>query len=249
MKTRMQDKVVLITGAASGVGQAAAQALVEQGARVVVADIDEHNGRETAQRLGEAALFVRLNIADEYDWEQAMVVTYAHFGRLDAVVNNAGIFPMEDIEQTSLQGWRRTLSINADGTFLGCKYAIQALREKGGAIVNLASTAAVAGHPGMCAYSASKGAVAALTRNVAAHCRNQGYRIRCNTIIPGGIRTPMTAAIWSGNDDLSFADNPKSPFCEPQDVANLIVFLVSDESRYINGTEMRVDNAFLVALG
>lgn len=245
----MQRKVVVITGAAGGVGLATATTLINRGARVVIADVDEGKGREAAYSLGETALYVPLDVANAGDWQAVMEHTRRQFGAVDAVINNAAVFPVEDIEQTSLHAWRKTLSVNADGVFLGCKYAINAMKERGGAIVNIASTAAVAGHPGMCAYSASKGAVCALTRNVAAHCLKNGYRIRCNTIIPGGVRTAMTEKIWKGQDALSFEHNPSSPFCEPEDVAALAAFLVSDEAHYINGSELRVDNAFLVALG
>jgi 3(or 17)beta-hydroxysteroid dehydrogenase len=143
------------------------------------------------------------------------------------------------------------MRINADGAFLGCKTAIAEMATGGGSIVNLASTAAAAGFQGMCAYSASKGAVTALTRNVAAHCRSRGLHIRCNAVLPGGIKTPMTEAIWKDLDpaltDISV--HPAAAFCDPIDVAYMVVYLLSDESRFVNGAEMRLDNALLIAIG
>ena len=249
---RVQDKVVLLTGAASGVARESAVMLAQQGATVVLADIDEAAGQDAAREIGEQASFVRLDVCSETDWQEALSGVRARFGRLDALVNSAAICRTESIEETSLDLFRAVVRINAEGTFLGCKYAIAQMKETGGgSIVNLSSTAALAGHTGLCAYTASKGAVSALTRNVAAHCRTKGYRIRCNSIHPAGIRTAMSAPMLEGLDEhaVSFDLNPQSAVCEPQDVANLILFLVSDESRFINGAELRVDNAMLTSIG
>jgi 3(or 17)beta-hydroxysteroid dehydrogenase len=144
------------------------------------------------------------------------------------------------------------MGVNAAGAFLGCRQAIAAMKANGGgSIVNISSTAALAGHPGMCAYSASKGAVTSLTRHVAAHCRARGYRIRCNAIHPAGVRTPMTSSIFDQLDDaqIDFAQNPASGVCDPEDVANMVVYLMADESRFVNGAELRLDNGLLIAVG
>ena len=249
--TRVAGKVVVLTGGASGVGRDATALLVSEGARVVIADLNESAGRALARELGEAALFVRHDVASESSWQSLMEAAAARFGVVHALVNNAGIYMTESIEQTSLDLWRKVFAVNADGCFLGCKYAIEAMKSHGGSIVNVSSTAALAGFAGMAAYTASKGAVTAFTRNVAVHCRDQGYRIRCNSIHPAGINTPMTAAIWAGMDqkDVSFATNPRSTVCEPREISNLILFLISDESRFITGAELRIDNALLIAAG
>ena len=247
--TRLKNKVVIVTGGASGVGRDAALLLASEGARVAIADVDESGGRSAAAELGGSGLFVRHDISSETSWEELIQTVTAHFGALHGLVNNAAIFTTESIEQTSLALWRKVLAINADGCFLGCKAAIGAMKQHGGSIVNMSSTAALAGFAGMAAYTASKGAVTALTRNVAVHCRDQGYRIRCNSVHPGGINTPMTAAIWASMDAgaVSFESNPRSTTCEPREISNLILFLLSDESRFITGTEMRIDNALLIA--
>jgi 3(or 17)beta-hydroxysteroid dehydrogenase len=250
---RVQDKVVFITGAASGVGRACATLLAGEGARVVIADLDAPGGQAVAADIGEEhALFVRMDISSEDEWAGAMRSALDRFGRIDALVNCAAILPLESIEETTLAQWQRTLRVNADGAFLGCKHAIASMKGSGGgSIVNIASTAALVGHQGMCAYAASKGAVTALTRHVAAHCRAKGYRIRCNSIHPAGVRTPMTEAIFAGADPamLDFEENPASGVCDPSDVANMVLYLVSDESRFVNGAELRLDNALLISVG
>jgi 3(or 17)beta-hydroxysteroid dehydrogenase len=250
---RVQNKVVFITGGASGVGRACASLLAREGAQVVIADLDVQRGQEVAGELGpDRASFVRMDISSEDEWSTAMTGALERFGRIDALVNSAAILPMESIEDTTLAQWQRTLRVNADGAFLGCKQAIAAMKGSGGgSIVNIASTAALVGHQGMCAYAASKGAVTALTRHVAAHCRAKGYRIRCNSIHPAGVRTPMTEALFAGVDPslLDFDKNTASGVCDPSDVANMVLYLVSDESRFVNGAELRLDNALLISVG
>jgi 3(or 17)beta-hydroxysteroid dehydrogenase len=250
---RVQDKVVFITGGASGVGRACAARLATEGARIVVADLDADHGQAVADELGaERALFVAMDVSREEAWTEAMQAVLGRFGRLDALVHGAAVLALESIEDTSLAQWQRTLRINADGAFLACRHGIAAMKGSGGgSIVNIASTAALAGHPGMCADAASKGAVTALTRHVAAHCRAKGYRIRCNSILPAGVRTPMTESIFDAMDPalVDFEHNPASGICDPADVANMVLYLVSEESRFVNGAELRLDNALLIAVG
>jgi len=248
---RLRDKVVFITGAAGGVGRACAEVVLREGGCVVLADLDRVRGEAIADSLdAKRALFVALDVASESSWAEALRRSADRFGRIDALVNSAAILTMESIEDASLDSWRRTMRINADGVFLGCKEAVAAMKESGGSIVNIASTAALAGHRGMCAYTASKGAVAALTRHVAAHCRAKGYRIRCNSVHPAGIRTPMTEVLLRNMDPalIDIARNPASNICEAEDVANMVLYLVSDESRFVNGAELRLDNAMLISV-
>jgi 3(or 17)beta-hydroxysteroid dehydrogenase len=248
---RVQDKVVLITGAASGVGKADALLLAAEGARVVLADIDHVAGEALAAEIGPSALFVELDVAEEQHWQRVIEQTLATFGRLDVLVNNAAICPLGTVEEASLAQWRSVMRVNADGYFLGCKHGIEAMKRNasGGSIIMMSSIAALGGLPPMCAYSASKGAVTALTRSVAVHCKNSGYRIRCNSIHPDGIWTPMTQALVPGLDPaaLGIGDDPMARMCMPEDVANLVLFLASDESRFINGEELRIDNAQLIS--
>lgn len=245
---RVEGKVVLITGAASGVGKENALLLAREGARVVLTDVNIEGAQAVAAEIGAAALALRHDIASEDDWKKTLSATSEKFGRLDVLINNAAILALGTIEDTSLEAWQKIQRINADGYFLGCKYGVAALKGQGGAIINMASLAAISGMANFCAYSASKGAVTALTRSVAAYCKLHGYKIRCNSVHPDGILTPMVANLQAAADPATLVEvrgDPLARMCLPQDIANLILFLASDESRFINGTEVRIDNGHL----
>lgn len=246
---RVEGKVCIVTGAASGVGREDALLLASEGAKVVLTDLNEEAGRQVAAEIGENALFVRQDIASEADWQNVIKLTLEKFGRLDVLVNNAAILVLASIEDTSLELWQKVQRINSDGYFLGCKYAIAAMKDSGGgSIINMSSVAALGGLPLFCAYSASKGAVAALTRSIAMHCKQQGYRIRCNSVHPDGINTPMTQALAGGQPipQEELDKNPMNRMCAPRDIANMVLFLASDESRFVSGSELRIDNAQLI---
>ncbi|RJG13404.1 glucose 1-dehydrogenase [Pseudomonas cavernicola] len=247
---RVEGKVCIITGAASGVGREDALLLAREGAKVVLTDLNDEAGRQVAAEIGANALFIHQDIASEADWQNVIKVTLETFGRLDVLVNNAAILALGSIEDTSLELWQKVQKINGEGYFLGCKYAVQAMKESGGgSIVNMSSVAALGGMPMFCAYSASKGAVAAMTRSVALHCKQQGYRIRCNSVHPDGINTPMTQALAGGQPipQEILDQDPMNRMCAPQDIASVVLFLASDESRFVNGAEIRVDNAQLIS--
>ncbi|MFV3307645.1 glucose 1-dehydrogenase [Pseudomonas sp. NY15181] len=247
---RVQGKVCIVTGGASGIGREDALLLAAEGARVVITDLNEEAGRALAAEIGDNALFIRHDIASESDWKNVIKSTVERFGRLDVLVNNAAILAVASIEDTSLELWRKVQTINGDGYFLGCKYAIEAMKETGGgSIVNMSSVAALGGMAAFCAYSASKGAVAAMTRSIAVHCKQQGYRIRCNSVHPDGVNTPMTQALAGGQPipQEALDADPMNRMCAPRDIANVVLFLASDESRFISGAELRVDNAQLIS--
>jgi 3(or 17)beta-hydroxysteroid dehydrogenase len=173
-----------------------------------------------------------------------MAATLERFGRLDGIVNNAGVLVMGSIEDATLEQWQQVHRVNADGYFLGCKYGVAAMKSGGGSIVNMASIAAE-GLPYCVSYSGSKGSVTALTHSVAVHCRRSGYRIRCNSIHPDGVLTPMTLPLM-GNPEpatVGYDADPASRFCDPKDVAKLVLFLISDESRFISGAQLQITNA------
>ncbi len=244
----VKDCVVLVTGAASGLGLADARMLVAQGARVIMSDIDQERVAALAQELG--ADFLHQDVADEQRWGEIMSDIQARFGRLDGLVNNAGIAPIADIENTTTATWRTTMAIHLDATFFGCQAAIRLMKESGGgSIVNMSSTAALVGIPDYLAYSAAKGGIRSMTKAIAIHCRRQRYGIRCNSVHPGSINTPMVQeALRELMDvDLNAAEDPerlrrKLGVGEPDDVANMVTFLLSDQSKHINGAEMVVDN-------
>ena len=245
--TGVKDKVVLITGAASGLGLADAQVLTEQGARVVMTDIDAERGGDLATQIG--AMFLPQDVADEARWAEVMEVVQAEYGRLDGIVNNAGIAPIADIETTTTDMWRKTLAIHLDGTYFGCRAAIKLMKESGGgSIVNMSSTAALVGIPDYLAYSAAKGGIRAMTKAIAVHCRRAKLRIRCNSVHPGSINTPMVQNAVKQLMDIDLDDDAEKKrkamgIGEPRDVAHMVVYLLGDESKHVNGTEMVIDNA------
>jgi 3(or 17)beta-hydroxysteroid dehydrogenase len=248
---RMQDKIAIVTGAASGVGREDVLLLAREGARVVLTDVNEEAGRKLAAEIGDAALFVRHDISSEPDWQAVMKAAGERFGTPDVLVNNAAILLYGTIEDTTLEQWERVQKINSTGYFLGCKYAVTAMKERGGSIINMSSMAGIGGLSSFCAYSASKGAVTAMTRSITAYCKSKGYRIRCNSIHPDGIKTTMAvgvAASLKPGQTVFIRDAKTLPsrIAEPIDIANLVLFLASDESRFINGAELRIDNGWLM---
>jgi 3(or 17)beta-hydroxysteroid dehydrogenase len=245
---RVAGKVAIVTGAASGMGQADAILLAAQGATVVLADLNEAAGQTIAKEIGKNAIFMQLDVSDEDNWKEVIAATLDMFGRLDILVNNAGIIALGSIVDTTLESWRLVNSVNSDGVFLGCKHAIPAMTASGGgSIINMSSVAAIHGQSFVAAYTASKGAVRALTKNVAMYCKEQKNGIRCNSVHPDGVKTPMVVKVAMGKETATQADlDALSAFdnmCEPEDIANLVLFLASEESRFINGAEMLIDNA------
>ncbi len=248
---RVEGKVAIVTGAASGVGAEDARMLAREGAKVVLTDVNEDAGQKVAAEIGASALFLRHDIASEDDWQAVFKATANYFGAVDILVNNAAILAYGTIEDTSLELWQRIQRVNADGYFLGCKYAVQAMKERGGTIINMSSLSAISGLSSFVAYSASKGAVTAMTRSIAAYCKSKNYKIRCNSIHPDGIKTSMTAGVYGTLKPgqavfLRDAKNLPGRLAEPSDIANLVLFLASDESRFINGAELRIDNGWSI---
>ena len=245
---RLDSKVALITGGASGIGAETARQMVAEAARVIVADLQVERGQKLVAELGSAAHFVRLDVTDEADWERAMAEASAHFPGLNVVVNCAGVSKPGPIDMASFEHWRETMSINADGVFLGCRSGVEALRRAGGgSIVNVSSMLGIKGGSAFAAYCASKGAVRMLTKSVALRCAEQKWNIRCNSIHPGAIDTPMMdpylAAAPSREEGLAgfAAAQPLGRVGQPAEVAHLIVFLASDESSFITGVEIPID--------
>ena len=245
---RVEGKVVIVTGAASGLGLADARALSSEGATVVMTDINDDAGKSIARDIG--ATYVHQDVSEETGWEVLMSQVKRDFGRLDGLVNNAGIAIIADIEHTTTDIWRKTLAIHLDGTFFGCRAAIPLMRESGGgSIVNMSSTAALVGISPYLAYSAAKGGIRSMTKAIAIHARNQKLGIRCNSVHPGSISTPMVheAVRQLMGTDITAQDDPEEArkamgIGEPNDVAHMVVYLLSDESKHINGAEMVIDN-------
>lgn len=255
---RLHDKVALISGAARGIGEAIACAFVAEGAVVYLSDIDDAAGCLAANRLGPAAHYERLDVREEGDWQRVTALILARHGRLDVLVNNAGITGFEsgvwvqDPEHATLEAWRAVHRTNLDGVFLGCKHGIQAMRPRGGgSIINISSRSGLVGIPGAAAYASSKAAVRNHTKTVALYCAEQGLRIRCNSIHPAAVLTPMWEPLLGDGPDreermMAFvADTPLRRFGTPQEVAAVALLLASDEATYMTGAELNLDGGAL----
>jgi NAD(P)-dependent dehydrogenase (short-subunit alcohol dehydrogenase family) len=259
---RLSGKTALITGAASGIGLAIAEAFVAEGAtHVLLTDIDDPAGTAHAAALGAAASYQHLDVRQETAWQSVATAMLAQFGHLDIVVNNAGITGFENStephnpEFASLPAWRAVHETNLDGTFLGCKYAIRAMRQagRGGSIVNISSRSGLVGIPGAAAYASSKAAIRNHTKSVALYCAEQALNIRCNAIFPAAIMTPMWEPMFAGLDGADrdariaafVADTPLQRFGTPAEVAALAVMLASDEAAYVTGAEFVIDGGLL----
>lgn len=253
---RLKGKTALISGGASGIGAAAARRFIQEGARVVLGDIQLDKGSALADSLGPNAAFTRLDVTSDDDWAAAVALAGSRFGALTTVVNSAGVSIPADIETETLEGFRRTIGINLDGVFLGCKHAVAALKDgRGGSIVNLASTLGVRAGAIFPAYAASKGGVRLLTRSVALHCAERGYDIRCNAVLPGAVHTEMVDGYIAAGEAAGatrqavidgFAQvHPMKRLGRPGEPAEAIVFLASDESSFTTGADLPVDGGYL----
>lgn len=245
---RVENKVVLISGGASGIGAATARLVVREGGKAVIADRDEAKGTALAAELGVAAHFVPLDVVQEASWQAAVAAAAQRFSGLHGLLNAAGVGVRNTIEDCSLEEYRRVNDINSLGTFLGCKTAIPAMKASGGgSIVNISSVLGLRGMGRAPAYAASKGAVRLLSKNVAIHCGTMGYPIRCNSVHPGWIDTPMIAPRLAMTiDNMSGRQyleglHPMGRLGRPEEIARLILFLVSDESSFSTGAEFVAD--------
>jgi 3(or 17)beta-hydroxysteroid dehydrogenase len=250
---RVQDKVALITGGASGIGSATAELLAAEGARIVIGDIDHAAGERAAAAIGPRASFHPLDVAREDDWIAVTDTVVRDLGRLDILVNNAGVVLLKDVEATTLAEWRGLMAVNHDGVFLGCKHAVRVMKERGGAIINMSSVAGLIGHPALAAYCASKGGVRLLTKSVALHCARRGYNIRCNSVHPSFVDTPMLDGMLALTDDPArtrsgwSAAAPLGRLARPAEVARTILFLASDDSAFTTGAEVVIDGGMTAA--
>lgn len=256
--SRLQDKITLVTGAARGIGAAIARAFVAEGAFVYVTDLDDSAGRAFAASLGDRAEYAHLDVREESEWERVIAHVLAQRGRLDVLVNNAGItgfeagFVPHDPEHAELEAWRAVHRTNLEGVFLGCKHAIRGMRRTGaGSIINVSSRSGVVGISGAAAYASSKAAVRNHTKTVALYCAEQGLQIRCNSIHPAAILTPMWEPVLGSGPEREarmrefVRDTPLRRFGKPEEVAAVAVLLASDESAYMTGTELHIDGGIL----
>ena len=241
---KMEGRVAIITGAASGLGAEDARVLAREGAKVVLTDMNVALGEAVAAEI-PGALFLEQDVRDEARWSAVVAETLAHFGRLDTLVNNAGLVRFADVETMSYEDFRLQVDVMLGGTFLGCRAAIPHMSREGwGSIINMASVAGLKGISAIPAYTAAKAGVIGMTRSIAVHCQEQKSRIRVNAIAPGGIVTPMTAQalaeLPAGHAGLDQSSN--HGMGQPIDIANMVLYLASDDGRHITGTTITIDN-------
>ncbi|MFZ9395100.1 MAG: SDR family NAD(P)-dependent oxidoreductase [Erythrobacter sp.] len=249
---RLEGKTCIVTGGARGIGRAICEAFTHEGARVILTDIDEAEGKAAATQIG--CEFIALDVRDEAQWDQLATI----HPQIDVLVNNAGITGFEsspgphDPEHASLAEWHAVHAVNSDGTFLGCRYALRAMKAKGtGSIINMSSRSGVVGIPGAAAYAASKAAIRNHSKSVALYAAQHGWAIRCNSVQPAAILTPMWEALLGdepGREErlkAMVADTPLKRFGTVEEVAALCVYLSSDESAYMTGSELTLDGGLL----
>ena len=240
---RLEGKTALVTGGASGLGEAISRRFAAEGAQVIIADIDVEGGKALAAELGAAARFVRLDVTVEESWLDA----FARLGRLDVLVNNAGITTLGSIEDVTLAQFMHEMEIDVVGVFLGCKHVIPLMRDHGGSIINMSSMAGLRAQGNLVAYNAAKAAVTHLTKSCALHFAEKGYGIRCNSVHPGAIHTPIIDKVLaqSDNPDALYASfvktHPVGRLGKPEEIAAICVYLASDESAFATGAEFRID--------
>jgi 3(or 17)beta-hydroxysteroid dehydrogenase len=251
----LKDKHILITGSAQGIGLACASLCAKNGAHVIMTDIDDAKGALAADTLcaqGLSVTYEHLDVADESQWQQLM----EKIQKLDGIINNAGITGFDDHsgpqdpEHASLASWHQVHHVNLDGTFLGCQHAIRVMKQNGGgSIVNMSSRSGIVGIPAAAAYASSKAAIRNHSKTVALWCAQNNYNIRCNSIHPAAILTPMWDAMLGNNPEAAIKaishDIPLKRMGMPREVAELALYLLSDQSQYITGSEFHIDGGIL----
>jgi NAD(P)-dependent dehydrogenase (short-subunit alcohol dehydrogenase family) len=247
---RVEGKIALVTGGAQGLGAAIARMLAREGAKVAVTDINEEGARDTVARI-EAdypgfAVAYRHDVTDEARWQEVLADAAERFGGLNILVNNAGIAITKSIEDTSTEDWRRTHAVDLDSVFYGCKFAIPYIKDSGGgSIVNISSVSGIIAGHNLAAYNSAKGGVRLLSKSVALHCARRGYNIRCNSVHPTFIDTPILDGMRrkGGPDVLEKLARqvPLGRIGEPDDIAYAVLYLASDESKFVTGAELVVD--------
>jgi 3(or 17)beta-hydroxysteroid dehydrogenase len=250
MTDRLAGKVALITGGASGLGANFAELMVREGGKVMLADINEAMGRDVAAKLGASAGFVKLDVTSEDQWKAAIAATVAKFGALHVLLNSAGIGLTKTVEDIELEEWRRVHAIDLDGVFLGCKHGVAEIKKHtatlGGSIINISSIAGIIAGANMAAYNSAKAGVRLLSKSVALHCAKSGYNIRCNSVHPTFIDTPILDRHRKRFGDEVMRQKfgrqiPIGRLGRPDEVGWGLVYLASDESSFMTGAELVLD--------
>ena len=238
----LEGKIAVVTGGCGGLGQSIASKLIAQGAVVVITDLDDTRGNAVAEELG--CRFFKADVSQADDWAALVDMLNADYQGLDILVNNAAILRADNIEDETLENFNRVMSVNCNSVFIGTQACLPLMKGRDASIVNISSSSSLMGFPQFCAYTASKSAVRSLTMSTAVHCKQQGYKVRCNSVHPDGIFTPMVmdipgTPVQLPQDKAMLAASFGSP---PDAIADVVLFLASDASRQINGAAISADN-------
>ncbi len=249
MKTLLKGKVALVTGGAKGMGASHCRLLAERGAAVIIADVDP-SGEKLAAELraeGRHAHFTHLDVTSESSWTQVVDDALAAHGKVDILVNNAGVVVLKPVEDCTPEEFDFVFNVNIKGVFLGCKHIIPKMKDHGGSVINMSSMCGVRAHADLAAYNAAKAAVTHLTKSVALHYARQGYGIRCNSVHPGAVHTPILDKVMAQVEDGQalynswVATHPVGRLGKPEEISAIVLYLASDESAFATGAEFRID--------
>ena len=252
---RVKNKVAIVTGGASGLGKSSAILLAREGAKIVITDVDDENGNKVVQDIkndGGEAIFIKQDVSKEEEWKMVIETTIKTYGKLHIVANSAGIGIGGTVEDVTLDDWKNLIDVNLHGTFLGTQYGIKGMKEtgEGGSIINFSSIEGLVGDPNLPAYNASKGGVTIFTKSAALHCAKQGYKIRVNSIHPAYIWTSMVENFLKAQGDVEEGKkqleslHPVGHLGEPDDIGYGVVYLASDESKFMTGSELVIDGGY-----
>ena len=250
---RVEGKVALVTGGAKGLGLASARALVAEGARVMITDVDGASGEAAAGELGANVVFRHQDVTDKSSWDATLDDVVARFGSISILVNSAGVGSFFSVEEISDAEWHRTINVNLNSIYLGTRAAIERMKGRNGSIINIASVEGMVGDALLPAYNASKGAVRMFTRSSAIHCARSGYGVRINALCPGFAETQMVSDALAALDPAvaaefaakTLARVPMGRFAAPAEIAACVLFLASDESSYVTGSDLVVDGGLI----
>lgn len=249
---RVQDKIILLTGGAMGLGKAAAKRLSEEGARVLITDHNPEAGAATAKELGPSVDFLEQDVTNPDRWSEVIAHVEDIYGRLDVLVNNAAVTVFGSIADVSYEDFRRCYNVDVDSIFLGCKAALPLMSKSGGSIINFSSAAAINASADLVAYNSAKAAIPMLTKSIALYCAREKNGVRVNAVLPGTIMTPNVRSVIDGTPNPAETEEafalaqPVGHMGEPDDIAHLIVYLASDESKFATGAAFAVDGGLSI---
>jgi 3(or 17)beta-hydroxysteroid dehydrogenase len=249
---RVQDKIILLTGGAMGLGKAAAKRLSEEGARVLITDHNPEAGAATAKELGPSVDFLEQDVTNPDRWSEVIAHVEDIYGRLDVLVNNAAVTVFGSIADVSYEDFRRCYNVDVDSIFLGCKAALPLMGKSGGSIINFSSAAAINASADLVAYNSAKAAIPMLTKSIALYCAREKNGVRVNAVLPGTIMTPNVRSVIDGTPNPAETEEafalaqPVGHMGEPDDIAHLIVYLASDESKFATGAAFAVDGGLSI---